>query len=181
MRSQEALLTAGMELLNSNKAATFSEIARHAGVGRATLYRLFNSREKLIKAIALYCHARFDEATESIDRDATSAKDAIRLLFKLAMPLTQEFQFLAQLEYWATEDAELRAIDKQQEAELLALVDMAKKEGSICKSLPSSWVVRMIECLLYAGWQHQAAKQSTVTEAAEFAYRSMFAGAGPKR
>ncbi len=181
IRSQKALLKAGMELLNNNKAASFSDIANHAGVGRATLYRLFNSREKLIKAIAFYCHERFDEATESIDREATSAMDAIRLLFQLAMPLTQEFQFLAHLEYWSAEDSELLAMDQQQEAEMLALVDMAKKEGSICKSLPSYWVVNMIEALFYAGWKLQKDQQSTVEAAAEYAFRSLSQGVKPQR
>ncbi len=169
-----------MELLNVNKEASFSDIAAHAGVGRATLYRLFNNREKLIRSIAFFCLERFDEATGPIDQQATSAIDAIRLLFKLAMPLTQEFQFLANLGHWAEEDTDVMAILERQEKEMLDLVNMGKAEGSICQSLPSTWVVNMIEGLFYAGYVSQKAHQNSFEEVAEYAFRSLNQGIKPK-
>ena len=103
-RSRDALLKSGLALLNSNKEASLSEIATHANVGRATLYRQFETREQLVKEIAIYCLKSLDKACEPIDKKAKSAVDAIRLMFEYTLPLNQELQFLMQLDSLTEDD-----------------------------------------------------------------------------
>lgn len=175
-RSQRALLQAGLELLNENRDATLSDIATHAGVGRATLYRQFDSREKLVKAVALYCIDLFDEVTAPIEEQATSALDAIRLLLELTMPFTKELQFLMSLDYFADDDPEILAIFKKHTQEMVELVDQAKQEGSIDKTLPSSWIVNFIEGLFYATWIQQSEEKSPPDEVARLAFSAFCNG-----
>ena len=42
-RSRTAIIEAGLECLNQNNEASLTDIANQAGVGRATLYRLFET------------------------------------------------------------------------------------------------------------------------------------------
>ncbi|MCV6613383.1 MAG: TetR/AcrR family transcriptional regulator [Cellvibrionaceae bacterium] len=175
-RSQQALLRAGLELLNINREASLSDIAAHAGVGRTTLYRQYETREKLIAAVAAYCLELFDEATAPIEQQATSALDAIGLVFKLLMPLTQEMQFLIQLDQFEHADPALEQINAKQSQEMDELVAMAKREGSINKSLPNAWVVNLISGIFIASWLQQQDQQTSAEQAAALAFTSFCQG-----
>jgi len=175
-RSQKALLRAGLELLNANKDATLSDIANHAGVGRTTLYRQYETREMLVHAIAVHCLETFDEVTHPIEHQATSALDAVRLLFELAMPLTQELQFLMHLDQLTERDPVIAAISKDQTERMHKLVEFGKKERSIDKSLPTSWVANLIDGLFIAGWTQQKEGTHTPEQVASFAFASFSIG-----
>ena len=169
-RSQRALLKAGLALLNTNPEASLSDIATHAGVGRTTLYRQYETREKLIAAIAVDCLETIDEVTAPIEREARSAMDAVRMLFELAMPLTQEFQFLMNLEQLAESYPEIAEINEKQKQDLVEVVEYGKRNKEIDSSLPTSWVVNLIEGLFYIGWQQQTQEQSSADDVAQMAY-----------
>ena len=178
-RSQRALLRAGLELLNANPDATLSDIANHADVGRTTLYRQYETREKLISAIAVHCLETLDEATGPIEHQATSALDAVRLLFTLAMPLTQELQFLMHLDKLAETDPAIAAISERHSQETRELVELGKREGSIDKSLPTSWVANLIDGLFIVGWMQQEEGAYAPEQVASLAFASFSNGVSP--
>ena len=178
-RSQKALLRAGLELLNANPDAALSDIANHAGVGRTTLYRQYETREKLVHAIAVHCLETFEEVNAPIERQATSAIDAVRLLFELEMPLTQELQFLMHLDQLAANDPTIAAISKEQTQQMYDLVELGKKEGSIDQSLPTSWVAHLIDGLFIAGWVQLQDGAHTPRQVAALAFRSFCNGVSP--
>ncbi|MGI9232592.1 MAG: TetR/AcrR family transcriptional regulator [Woeseiaceae bacterium] len=175
-RSQQALLQAGLELLNANPDASLSDIANHAGVGRTTLYRQYETREKLVSAIAVYCLETFDQVTDPIEQQATSIIDAVRLLFDLAMPLTQELQFLMSLDKSTGSDPVIVAIGEDYTKQMHELVEQGKKEGSIDKSLPTSWVANLIDGLFIVGWIQQQDGAYTSEKVAAFAFTSFCSG-----
>lgn len=175
-RSQQSLLKAGLELLNINAEASLSDIASHAGVGRTTLYRQYETREKLISAIAIYCLETIDEATAPIESQAKSAADAVRLLFELAMPLTQEFQFLLNLDQLAETDQEIAAINEKQKKEMIELLEYGKAQGEFNPALPNAWLINLIESLFYIGWLQQKNEGASPQEAASLAFISFTNG-----
>jgi AcrR family transcriptional regulator len=177
-RSQKALLRAGLELLNENPEASLSDIAAHAGVGRATLYRQYETREKLILAVALDCFDVIDEATAPIEWKARSAMDAMRMMFELVMPLTREFQFLMNLERVVENEPQIAAINKKQQDELIELVEYGKNKGEIDPALPTSWILNLIEGLFYAGWVQLQQEGSKPKAVAELAFRTLSQGIG---
>ncbi|HEX3805038.1 MAG TPA: helix-turn-helix domain-containing protein [Solirubrobacteraceae bacterium] len=63
-RSRQAIIAAARELFGSGRQVPMYEIARHAGVGQATLYRHFSDRAELVATI---CH----EHTERIEAAAS--------------------------------------------------------------------------------------------------------------
>jgi AcrR family transcriptional regulator len=175
-RSQNALLKAGLELLNTNTEATLSDIATHAGVGRTTLYRQYETREKLITAIAIYCLESIDEATAPIEQNAKNAMDAIRLLFELAMPLTQEFQFLLNLDQLIENEPDIASIHEKQNREIVEIIEYGKKKGEIDKTIPTSWMVNLIEGMFYIGWRQQYELGFSAEETAKLAFNTFSKG-----
>ncbi|MEM6484934.1 MAG: TetR/AcrR family transcriptional regulator [Pseudomonadota bacterium] len=151
-KSQAALLRAGMYLLSRNQEASLSDIAREAAVGRSTLYRLYDTKEELVKAIAIHCLQAFDEATSHIEDEAESGLHAFHLMFKALFPLSVEMEFLMKVSELDEEDPELLAIFQQQANEIRKLVEYARAEGSLSHDIPVDWVVCLVDGLFYTSW-----------------------------
>ena len=114
LKSQQALIQAGLKLLNKNNEITLSDVAKEAGVGRATLYRLYENKEALVEAISLYCLQTFEEITQPIEKKAKSCLHAFDMMFELIMPFTEESQFLAGLEYFSEFSPKIEKIIEKQ-------------------------------------------------------------------
>src|SRR4051795_7970817 len=66
-RSVQAILEAALEALASDPEASMAEIARRAGVVRATIYAHFPTRDSLLDAVMEYAVAQVAEATASAE------------------------------------------------------------------------------------------------------------------
>lgn len=179
VKSRKALMEAGIELLLQNSAASLSEIAAHAGVGRATLYRQFDSREQLIQEIALESLQIKEEIMSPYRSSEMNAIEYLEAIIKSFMPLADRFHFLLSLWNIAEEDPEVMAIYNRQLFELVALVERAKKEGSICLSLDSNWVVCLIDSLIYSGWWMMSSMGMSAESAAEHTLKALTSGLAP--
>lgn len=175
-KSQAALIAAGMELLSKNAEATLSEIAQQAGVGRTTLYRLYETKEQLIKAIAIQCLQSFDAATRHLEREAKSALHGFHLMFKAILPLAKELEFLMKLGDIAEDDPELLAIYEKQQQEMAELIDAAKLEGSISKKMPTLWIVNLLDGIFYSSWLTMNAGIMSNDELADLMFETLCHG-----
>ena len=110
IRSRSSLLDAALEVLANNPTASISEIAERAGVGRATLYRHFETRENLVRALAQACLERTDIALEPIQAQQLRGREALETAIRLIMPLAQQFHFLLSLWSLAEHDPTVREI-----------------------------------------------------------------------
>lgn len=169
-KSTNLLIKAGLALLNDNKDTKLTDIATHAGVGRATLYRLFSNKNELILAITQHCLEKYQQATLCIEQEAKSAMHALELLFIHAMPLTLEFKFLSNLDYFIDIGPEIKQTELQYKMEMMKLIDDIIKDVSVSKTLPASWLFNLIEGLFYAGWLQQIEDNYSPEQAAELAF-----------
>lgn len=170
-KSQAALIQSGLILINKNKGISLTDIAKDAGVGRATLYRLYKSKEALIAEIALHCQQVFNQATQPIEKKAKSYMHAFELLFELTLPHTDELEFLSSLDYFSDQIPEVEAIFTQQDQALAKLIETSKALGEIDQSLPTSWLINYIDGLFYAAWTQQKVEGASVAESAQLAFR----------
>ena len=176
VRSRRALMDAGIELFLQNPSASLKEIAAHAGVGRATLYRQFESREQLVQALAVECFELKEQKLAPIKDQNLSAKETLEHTFKLLMPMSNRFHFLLSLWNIAEQDPEVMALYNRQLFDLVALVEKGKKEGSIDASLDSNWLVCLIDSLMFSGWWMMVNMHMTPEAAADHAIKSLFSG-----
>lgn len=176
-RSRIALLKTGLSVLITNKEASLTEIAQQAGVGRATVYRQFETRESLIEAIAIDCVDRMKEITANIENEAASGLDAFRLLFLYMAPFTKEMQFLMHLDdHLRNDELDLDNEYERLQQEILGFIVKAQSNGDIRQDLPADWIVNFIDGLFFAGWMQQEAGASPEL-AAELMFASFSTGA----
>jgi len=177
-RSRQALLEAGIEVLLQNPNASLTEVAAFAGVGRATLYRHFKTRDQLIHELALESLALTDSAMEPIKAQNLKGREAIEAMLFAVMPLADRFHFLLSLWNIVEDDLAVTEIYERQLEELAVLVEQGKKAGSIKIEIKTIWIVTTIDCLIYAGWWIVRGGECDAQEAAESAVQTLFGGIG---
>jgi AcrR family transcriptional regulator len=175
-RSSTAIVQAAMIALNQNPDAALKDIAQQAGVGRATLYRLFASKECLIEAIVDQCLTTFDIKTKHIETQARSVKNAIELLFEAILPLHHELQFLINVNEASIKSPELQLRIQAQQNEMIQLIESGKNEGCVAKHLPTLWVVNLIDGILYSAWSMQKDHEYTDEQLVELSITTLFNG-----
>ncbi|MFF8276280.1 TetR/AcrR family transcriptional regulator [Streptomyces lateritius] len=114
------VLRTAAALLSRKSTATMDEVARAAGIGRATLHRHFAGRDALVRALEEMGIQEFEGALDAANLDEGPADEALRRLVAEAEPNAQLLAFLVsenQLfegdqvnEGWARLDARVSAL-----------------------------------------------------------------------
>lgn len=175
---QQTLLQNLTPVLACNPGASLSEIAKQAGVGRATLYRHFASRDALVKAVAMAAIAAFDQASAEVVAQNLNAGDALLAFLTKVIPLGDRFHFLA-IEPVAYNDPEVATAYARQLQELDAFITTLKQEGFIALDIPTAWVATAIDSLIWSAWSTVQSGDIAPNDAAALAYRTLIQGLAP--
>lgn len=153
VRSQPSLLQTATEVLVADPAASLSDVATAAGIGRTTLHKLYPTRHALLVALA---HDALDllERTDrevGLDAPGTQAPAVLHRLVAAAIPLGPRMAFLRRERSLDTEP-ELIARVEALDAPVRALVRRAQAEGVFRADLPDEWVVASLNSLIFTAW-----------------------------
>src|SRR5687767_6316863 len=83
-RSVERILDAALDVLVSDTEASMADIARRAGVARATIYVHFPTRETLIEAVTGRAIADVTQALAAAEPDRDDPAEALERLLTIA-------------------------------------------------------------------------------------------------
>ena len=176
LSTPDAIAEASFRVLSKNPGANVAEIAEQAGVTRATLHRYFPSRNKLVEALASRAIREMEEAVEEACRDATSAGEGLRLSMAALIPLGDRHGFLAHEQF--DHDEAIEAEFSRTQAETAAWIEAAKREGVFASHVPTEWINRAYDYLLYSAWDSVRSEETTPSQAADLAWRTLTTGLG---
>ena len=176
IQSEKAIIEASIQTLLLNPSAGMTDIAVAAGVGRATLYRHFESREKLIEKLILISVEELKAASGPIQH--LTGRAAIEAYIEVKMPLADRFHFLTTLWTGMEESEAIKQNDTQLIDELATLVDQAKEAGEINPDLPTIWIVSFYEGTVMAAWWLIGSGKLTIDDAVAYTKQSFFSGCG---
>ena len=176
--TRDAIVEAAFQLLNEAPTATLGDIAKRAGVGRATLHRHFPGRTELLRTLARTAMKELDAAVEAATADAASHTDALRLSLAAMIPLANRQWFLANDPIAHEPDiAATLADDRRLLDEAIAA---AQDEGAFAPDLPAKWISETYDALLFAAWTMVRDGDAMPRQAADLAWRTLINGAGAK-
>ncbi|MBY6305787.1 TetR/AcrR family transcriptional regulator [Streptomyces clavuligerus] len=155
---RERVLRAAAALLARKSTATMDEVAKAAGIGRATLHRHFAGRDALVRALEEFGLRELEAAVEEARPDEGSAPEALRRLIGATAPASPLLGFLItenQLfegegvnEGWARIDAVCTTLFRR-----------GQEEGHFRVDLTAVWLTEALYGLLSAGaWAVQAGR-----------------------
>ena len=174
-RTLAAIIEAAIRLLNVDPGVTMSEVARAAGVGRATLHRHFQSKADLLKAVGARCMEETNAAVLATDVPDGPAVDRLRAMLKSVIPLGDRYAFLR---FEGSDDETLQAGYEAQLEWTTALAEQLRAEGAIAADVPTSWVVAQVDQVIWTAWTALSTGELLPDDAAELALRTLLKGLG---
>ncbi|WP_219049162.1 TetR/AcrR family transcriptional regulator [Streptomyces sp. JJ66] len=152
---RDQVLKAAAELLSRKATAPMDEIARAAGISRATLHRHFAGREALVFALGDLGVRQIEDGLEAARIEEGPPPDALRRLVAEAMPVAGFLAFLYgenQLYEPGQPDPGWARIEER----VGALVRRGQEQGVFRRDLSPDWLTDALYALVAAsGWSVQ--------------------------
>jgi AcrR family transcriptional regulator len=128
---RQVLAAAAQVFVEQGAAAPLDDIARHAGVGIATLYRRFPDRAALVRAVALDALAQTGHEARTAEAEEADPFDGLVRYMHRALDLRISAIMPALLGHISFEDEELRLARQQAVEPVLRLIDAAHAAGRL--------------------------------------------------
>jgi AcrR family transcriptional regulator len=148
-RSVAAILDAALEALASDPDSSMSEIARRAGVVRATIYVHFPTRESLLDAVMERAVADVAEATKSAEPQRGEPKEALERVLRATWRKLARFHALLALNVARLSAEELRRRHLPVLDQLQPLLERGQQQGVFRSDLPVAWHLAVIRAIVH--------------------------------
>ncbi|MCY0925072.1 helix-turn-helix domain containing protein [Streptomyces sp. H27-H1] len=144
---RDQVLRAAAALLSRKSTATMDEVARAAGIGRATLHRHFAGRDALVRALEAFGIREFEAAFDNARLDEGTAIEAIKRLVAEAEPNAELLAFLV-TENQLFEGEQVNEGWARLDARVGALFRRGQHEGDIRIDLSPAWLTEALYGLI---------------------------------
>lgn len=176
------MVDAAIGLLGEHPGASMRELAVASGVGRATLYRHFATRDELVRAIRLRALRDCREALDPALLEKGSAREALAVALAALLPVLDRYRVLLDAAPPDRTDAEQRELVDAIEAPLLDLIRRGQEAGELDPDLPADFTLAVLTGVLRAARAAVASGGMTAGEAHPLAVRTLLTGIGaPQR
>lgn len=143
------ILDAAVDALASDPEASMAEIARRAGVVRATIYVHFPTRESLIEAITARAIAEVTQAMAVAEPDRGDPAEALQRVLTTAWHELGRFHALVATNARRPQ-AELHRLHRPVLALLQPLIERGQRAGTFRSDVPATWHLSMLLALIHA-------------------------------
>lgn len=140
-------MDAALRLLATATSITTEDIAREAGVGRATVFRHFDSQDALFAAAGERAFTAAGEALAAAELDRGPVESAARRAIDTLISLSTEYAVLAS----SMSLGETLADDRVDEllTPVASLITRGQQDGVIEQDLPVRWLVDVLADLSF--------------------------------
>jgi len=147
-RSVARILDAAIDALASDPEASMAEIARRAGVVRATIYVHFPTRESLIEAVTERAIAEVTQAMAAAEPERGDPAEAVQRVLRAAWRELGRFHALVGINTRLPQ-AELRRRHRPVLRLLEPLIERGQRAGAFGSDVPASWHLSMLLALVH--------------------------------
>jgi TetR/AcrR family transcriptional repressor of mexCD-oprJ operon len=149
-RNRELVLDHATRLLAQDPAVAMAEIAHAAGIGRATLYRHFPTREDLLTAIDERAFEETEAAFAASRLAEGTATAALERLVAAVLDVGDRYRFLLAEEAVDVRAEYRRQRDERLAAPLFALVERGQAAGEFSAALTPRWMLTVLGAVIVA-------------------------------
>ena len=149
-RSVTAILDAGLEALASDPDSSMSEIARRAGVVRATIYVHFPTRTALLDAVMEHATAQVVEAMRGAEPQRGEPVEALQRVLRATWRQLAQFHGLLALNTARLSAEELHRRHVPMLDQIEPLIERGQKDGVFRSDLPVAWHLAVVRAIVHA-------------------------------
>lgn len=155
---REQVLRSAAALLTRKSTATMDEVAKAAGIGRATLHRHFAGRDTLVRALENLGIQEFEAALDAAELDRGTSQEALRRFVAAVEPSAGLLSFLVS-ENQLFEGDELNDGWDRLDARVSAFFRRGQERGEFRIDLTPAWLTEALYGLIGTGaWAVQAGR-----------------------
>ncbi|MEU4292052.1 TetR/AcrR family transcriptional regulator [Kribbella sp. NPDC026596] len=147
-RNIAAILDAATECLSRDPAASTSEIAKAAGVGRVTLYGHFPSRAELVDAVFVHAIEGGEDTLGQVDLSG-DPRDALARLIESSWHLVDRYRSLLLAAQDTLPPGRVQELHADPMARVERLLERGRKDGAFRTDLPTSWLVSVMHNVMH--------------------------------
>jgi TetR/AcrR family transcriptional regulator, mexCD-oprJ operon repressor len=177
-RNIAAILDAATECLSRDPAASTSDIAKAAGVGRVTLYGHFPSRIDLVDATFMHAIEVGETALGQVDLGG-DPREALARLIDSSWHLVDRFRSLLVSAQVSLPPGRVRELHADPMARVERLIQRGRKEGVFRTDLPTSWLVGTMHNVMHGAADEINAGRLTPDKAATYITATILAAFTP--
>lgn len=166
-RNIAAILDAATECLSRDPAASTSEIAKAAGVGRVTLYGHFPSRADLVDAVFVHAIESGEKALGAVDLSGDPG-EALARLIESSWHLVDRFSSLLLAAQAALPPGRIRELHADPMVRVERLIERGREEGVFRTDLPTSWLVGVMHSVMHGAADELNSGRLTPDQAAPY-------------
>jgi AcrR family transcriptional regulator len=149
-RSISKIIDAALEALASDPDVSMAEIARRAGVVRATIYMHFPTRESLLDAVMEHAVGQVAEATRAAEPTRGEPEEALERVLRATWHKLSDFHALLAINTSRLSAKELHRRHQPVMTQFVPLIERGQKRGVFRKDLPVSWHLAMVRAIAHA-------------------------------
>jgi TetR/AcrR family transcriptional repressor of mexCD-oprJ operon len=164
-RSISSIITAALEALASDPDVSMAEIARRAGVVRATIYMHFPTRESLLDAVMENAVAQVAEATRQAEPTGGEPEEALERVLRATWHKLSDFQALLAINTSRLSAKELHRRHQPVMTQFVPLIERGQKKGVFRSDLSVAWHLAMIRAIAHAASAEVRSGRITEAEA----------------
>ena len=127
MQDADAILESAARALAESETASMDEIATAAGVGRATLYRRFPTREALLRTLAEYATDEMAKRLQEAKLGDTPVEEALARVARAALTVGDRYAVLVREQVRGDPDV----VEKRLRAPVRRVVRRGQRDGTL--------------------------------------------------
>jgi TetR/AcrR family transcriptional regulator, mexCD-oprJ operon repressor len=148
-RSVQAILDAALEALAGDPDASMAEIARRAGLVRATIYVHFPTRELLLDAVMERAVAEVADATREAEPTRGDPEEALERVLRGTWRKLSDFHVLLAINTARLSAKELHRRHQPVMTQFVPLIERGQETGIFRADVPVSWHLAVIRSLVH--------------------------------
>jgi TetR/AcrR family transcriptional regulator, mexCD-oprJ operon repressor len=149
-RSISSIIDAALEALANDPDVSMAEIARRAGVVRATVYMHFPTRESLLDAVMEHAVGQVAEATRSAEPTLGEPGEALDRVLRATWHKLSDFHALLAINTGRLSAKELHRRHQPVMTLFVPLIERGQREDVFRSDLPVSWHLAMVRAIAHA-------------------------------
>jgi AcrR family transcriptional regulator len=160
-RSIASIIDGALEALASDPDVSMAEIARRAGVVRATIYMHFPTREALLDAVMERATGLVAQAIHEAEPDRDEPKEALERVILATWKQLSQFHSVLQINMNRLSAQELRRRHLPMTTQFIPLLERGQAEGIFRSDVPATWLIAVIRAIVHtASTELQAGRLS---------------------
>lgn len=160
-RSIAAITNAALDALAEDPDVSMAEIARRAGVVRATIYMHFPTRESLLDAVMEHATALVADATRAAEPERGEPKEALERVLLATWRQLAQFHSVLQININRLSARELRRRHLPVTRQIVPLLERGQAEGVFRDDVSPDWLIAVVRAVVHvASTELQAGRLS---------------------